>query len=151
MQDVWGRDREGAAVTLNIDRLDGLLEKASPAKWRANTKPHAEAVRANNEAVSLHGPDCLIYVVSRDYANLPETWQRQRADCELIAALRNAAPELIRKAREHDDLVQALMRVVAATDRCTFYGPADQLDDIDKARQLLARLSTPTPAAPGEE
>lgn len=93
------RAREAAESTLSalralLEPIGELEQKATPGPWHAATKPHPEAVRLKKEAVSLYGPDCRIYSMALDYGVLPETHARQRADAELIAALRNLCPAL---------------------------------------------------------
>ena len=78
-----------------IERLATHEPNATPAPWHA----------ANGVGVAaLSGPDCQIYVMALSRYDLPETWARQRADAEYIAALRNAASSLIEAARMAHDL-----------------------------------------------
>ena len=75
------------------DEIEALMVGITPEPWHAATSPHPAAVRARKEAVSVYGPDCLIYSMSRDYVCLPETWDRQKRDAKFIAA----APRLVRE------------------------------------------------------
>ena len=132
-----------------LDRatLRRLLAEATKAPWKAVTEMHPSAVKSHKEAVSLYGLDCLIYTMSRDYLNLPETFERQKVDAELIAALRNAASALL------DRLEQVEAALVDVLEEMEAQVRAGSCDDsiacratIERAREALAaRPVPPTP------
>lgn len=83
---------------LNLSHLSGLLEKATPAPWRRER-------RTNN--VGLYGPEGVVRRVGHRYLVLLTESSRAQAclDIDLLAALRNAAPYLINRTQDHEQLV----------------------------------------------
>lgn len=94
-------------MNYDLDALDALDQAATPGEWRASTTPHPEAVRLKVEAVTVSASDCRIYTMRRDYGCLPETFQRQKADAKLIAAMRNALPAMLEDLKKLREIRQA--------------------------------------------
>lgn len=118
-----------------------LLKGITPGEWRAATTPHPEAVRLKTEAVSVHGPDCLIYVMGRDYGCLPDTFERQKRDAKFIAAASRLVRGLLTERAERADAAVAALKLALESQisDVLFRSPSD----------ITVRLSQ-RPEAPSE-
>lgn len=74
-----------APIAADLDALEALLAGAHPAPWEAQRPAWPKIVSADGQNVAVLGP--------------PEASEMYGSSAALIAALRNAAPELLRLAR----------------------------------------------------
>ena len=144
-------------TTDKVDPLDRatlrrLLAEATKAPWKAVTEMHPSAVKSHKEAVSLYGLDCLIYTMSRDYLNLPETFERQKVDAELIGALRNAASALLDRLEQVEGLTSEFVAYWLRNGGCGMCGgvPHSTTCYVGRMQNLLgeALAARPVPPAP---
>ena len=93
-------------------------EKHTPGPWR---------MTKGSRTVSVQGPDCLIYAVTRDPLVIDETWRRQVTDARLIAA----APALL----------EALEAVCDSMDEWQRQYDPDHTDEESENRVRMARAA----------
>lgn len=129
---------------LDLDALEALLAKATPAPWTHFPDVAADDA-ANSEARVCYTRDgetcewCTALAGTTDDAGAwtPETLARWNADARLIAAMRNALPALIARVRKADALAAEheadrwrLAERIEREHRPTWYGAhADREDE----------------------
>ena len=94
---------KGADMTLDIDALEALLAKATPGPWRADPK-----------RLIMNGQQGPIMSYLAGSGAEPEGMKvslasERVADHKLVAALRNAAPALLKAARQEEKMRAALV------------------------------------------
>lgn len=117
--------------TGTVAELRALLEKATPGPWK-------DAPGSRSAAVYSKAVDAAIYInVDRESVGvIAETVDRWKADAALIAALRNAAPDLLRVV----EAVANFENPVDDEERCLFCGRrSSHEEDCD---WTLARMLT---------
>jgi hypothetical protein len=93
------------AMTVDIERLSQLIEQASPAPWRFDTEGYTTWLEFEHEGADGGW---------QELCEMTEVAPVQDADAELIAELRNAAPELIAAYRNLEELKALLVQAVEA-------------------------------------
>jgi hypothetical protein len=134
-----------------LEQIRVRAEKSTPEPWHAHGKPHPEAVRLRKEAAGVSSAECLIYLSSRDYVCLPETFARQQADAEFIAHARQDVPWLL---GQIDALLRAASScLVPRTPACPLCSCDDGLvrEWVQKAREVARSKGLLIPRTPEEE
>jgi hypothetical protein len=132
---------------VNIAELAALEAAATPGPWKAR--------RQAENYTSIITPGCTLADVNLWSHGYPGSDTENDANAVLIAALRNAAPDLIAAARERDTLagqVAALRKALSALSAATFShnlvlpgigrSPLDILADSTLGQVIVPRLAT---------
>ena len=97
---------------VDLDDLERLEKAATPGPWEFFDNPTDTGLIAGCHSVSPSQDATLVFsCASNFYGSLSP----KRDDRDLIAALRNAAPHLIARAREAERLEETLTALKAAT------------------------------------
>ncbi len=116
-------------MTVTLKKLEQLLAKATPGKWRTFISCGVVAImKAGSRRGGGYGEKEVIHWAGFDSSDYPNATE---ANAALIVALRNAAPHLIAKAREANELRAALLKAAI------FIG---SLDRTTKGEELYRRL-----------
>ena len=97
---------------MSLDSIRARVEAATPEPWKSYGA-------RRGTMLSLHGPDCLIYRMSRDPVVLPETWHRQLHDASFIAHARTDVPLLLKVAEALRDDVKECAAWCGPNDGCS--------------------------------
>jgi hypothetical protein len=84
----------------DLDELSRLLEQATPGPWEAAHRKCVDAMYRTEVYSEQHGVIATVHWTPKECGNgVTETYRQ--ANAALIAALRNAAEELVRDARRY--------------------------------------------------